>query len=177
MTNAVDKVIIRMYRLGTGDCFALKLCSGDAAKYKILIDCGSWNKKFEDMASNLESLGQFFDHELDLLIVTHEHKDHVLGFQALASLFEDVLVPKEIWLGWTEQDGEDEVEKWKIEYGESKKALDDASRYFADALKEDDYRAQFSGSRLGARALEAQDQFSLSLNDFNSLYIGGMEGM
>jgi len=43
--SKVTHVEIRMYRLGTGDCFALKFFSGSKKDptFKILIDAGTWS--------------------------------------------------------------------------------------------------------------------------------------
>ena len=42
-TTPVSRIVIRMYRIGTGDCLALKGFKGASTKpsFRMLIDCGS----------------------------------------------------------------------------------------------------------------------------------------
>lgn len=96
---------VRMYRQGLGDCFLVFLKrSGDAPDYKILIDCGVilgtpdpatiMTKVVDDIVATTQG-------EVDLLLATHEHWDHLSGFIQAAASFERLKVGK-VWLAWTE---------------------------------------------------------------------------
>lgn len=96
---------IRMYRQGLGDCFLIRLPrTGGAKDYSILIDCGvlpgtagATELMNRVMADILAETGG----KLDLLVVTHEHADHLSGFLQAKDGFEKLSV-KEVWLAWTE---------------------------------------------------------------------------
>ena len=96
---------VRMYRQGLGDCFLVSLKrSGDAPDYKILIDCGVilgtadpatiMTKVVNDVVATTHG-------EIDLLLATHEHWDHLSGFLQAAASFERLKVGQ-VWLAWTE---------------------------------------------------------------------------
>ena len=43
------------------------------------------------------SILESINNELDALLITHEHQDHVLGFQRAEKQFKDHLKIKELW--------------------------------------------------------------------------------
>jgi hypothetical protein len=176
-TKDITKVIIRMYRLGTGDCFALKFQSGSTTKATMLIDCGSWSMTYAKINESLKDLKTFFEGNLDTLVVTHEHKDHVVGFQAARTLFQNELKPTEVWFGWTEDDSNSKVKRWKKKYGQRKKALTEATKSLKKAVAAPGFKAQFRGGRDGQKMLGAREQFAESFEEFNSIYVGGQKGM
>jgi phosphoribosyl 1,2-cyclic phosphodiesterase len=70
-----------MYCLGTGDCFLVKFCSGDHPAFTMMIDCGSCQGKAADFLPYLTDLSASLNNKtIDLLVITHEHNDHVNGF-------------------------------------------------------------------------------------------------
>lgn len=104
-------VRVRMYRQGLGDCFLLIFGPDAAAKY-VLIDCGtlgnSQNKKnsIENVVANI---AETTNKHLDLLIATHEHKDHISGFGSQQKVFDGFQIDN-VWMAWTE-DPSDELAK------------------------------------------------------------------
>lgn len=102
------KVRIRMYRHGLGDCFLLTFGEDGDARH-VLIDCGSLGATTTGirMAEVAESIERTTDGHLDLLVATHEHKDHVSGFLTEKEVFDRIDVDH-VWLAWTE-DAEDEL--------------------------------------------------------------------
>lgn len=91
---------VRMYRVGFGDCFLLTL-PGDRPHH-VLIDCGVHSQ------GDIGTIGDAVDHiftetggQLDLVIATHAHQDHISGFARCAAAFGKFTV-KEVWLPWTE---------------------------------------------------------------------------
>ena len=103
-----SEVRIRMYRQGLGDCFLLRFPreEPDADTFNILIDCGlitvakgakaKMQKVVADLAAETKS-------RLDVVVMTHEHWDHVSGFsvQQTQALF-DTFTIGEVWYAWTE---------------------------------------------------------------------------
>jgi hypothetical protein len=103
-------VKVRMYRQGLGDCFLLAFPSERKTPSFVLIDCGvllgtpDGGGRVHEVAEDiLASTGG----RLDLLIATHEHWDHLSGFEQARDVF-DKLEIEEVWVAWTE-DLEDPV--------------------------------------------------------------------
>lgn len=106
------QVRVRMYRHGLGDCFLLSFPRAGARTkpFHMLIDCGviigttDAKKKMQQVAKDVaKTTGK----RLDLLVVTHEHADHVSGFLQAATEFGGITIDQ-VWLAWTE-DPEDPV--------------------------------------------------------------------
>ncbi|MEO5988814.1 MAG: MBL fold metallo-hydrolase [Candidatus Eisenbacteria bacterium] len=98
----VGRVRVRMYRQGLGDCFLLSFGTGGSKRH-VLIDCGTLGAtttgvKLSEVVDDIvaETGGK-----LDLLIATHEHHDHVSGFNSQKPKF-DRLQVKRVWMAWTE---------------------------------------------------------------------------
>jgi beta-lactamase superfamily II metal-dependent hydrolase len=98
---AVDNVSVRMYCMGTGDCLVLKFMQKKTVKYTMLIDCGSCRGDQEDFDPYIKDLKTYVKNKIDLLVITHEHNDHVNGFAKCSKLFDQIAV-KEAWFAWTE---------------------------------------------------------------------------
>jgi hypothetical protein len=102
--KTTDKVRIRMYRQGLGDCFLITFYSKDESIFNMLVDCGvlstsaDYSKKMQAIAKNI---AQETNNDIDILVATHEHWDHISGFVQARSDFES-LNTKEIWMAWTE---------------------------------------------------------------------------
>lgn len=103
--------IVRMYRVGHGDCF---LIAFDGAKPErpayVLIDCGykpgSPGKlvpptSVKDIGADIIATTGGF---VDIAVVTHEHQDHVNGLSA--TNFPGLKVGK-VWFAWTENPDDD----------------------------------------------------------------------
>ena len=99
-----NTVVIRMYRIGHGDCFLLAFPgqTADAPKY-VLIDCGykpgspafinTTPKKITD------NLRDATGGHIDVAIITHEHQDHV---NAITATHFTGFTIGEAWFAWTE---------------------------------------------------------------------------
>ncbi len=97
------KVRIRMYRPGLGDCFLLTF-PHDGREHHVLIDCGV----FIGTAGQKDRLTRIAAHirqttgdQLQALVATHEHWDHVAGFFFAKDEFAK-LKTNEVWAAWTE---------------------------------------------------------------------------
>ena len=88
-----DKVTIRMYRMGFGDCFLLSI-PHDGGLRKVLIDCGTIKRdpNLKKGAGHVakQVIKDIGDADgtarIDILIATHRHKDHVTGFADLPGM-------------------------------------------------------------------------------------------
>jgi beta-lactamase superfamily II metal-dependent hydrolase len=81
-----DKLLIRVFDVGLGDCIYCRIPKGhkDGRDFHILIDCGtlSGTSRLSEAMEKLKPALPAVDgkHRIDLLVVTHEHKDHMTGF-------------------------------------------------------------------------------------------------
>ena len=98
-------VKVRMYRpRGLGDCFLLAFRDGDGSGRYMLIDCGIFfatkggSARMKKIARDIAAAtgGQ-----LHVLVATHEHWDHLSGFQFAEKIFDGINV-EQVWLAWTE---------------------------------------------------------------------------
>jgi hypothetical protein len=64
---APDRVSIRMYCLGTGDCFVIKFFNRKTTCFTMMIDCGSCKGTPKDFAPYLNELKQYVNNAVDLL--------------------------------------------------------------------------------------------------------------
>jgi beta-lactamase superfamily II metal-dependent hydrolase len=85
-----DKLLIRAFDVGLGDCIYIRIPKvkdrdGQLDDFHMLIDCGSWSgmayleAALKHLAEILPDAGDG-KKRLDLIVVTHEHKDHIAGF-------------------------------------------------------------------------------------------------
>ncbi len=111
---------VRMYRHGLGDCFLVTFPRKNKAPFQILIDCGALHRDkafmtrivehIRDTVRNGTSSGKA---RLDVVVGTHEHKDHVSGFNQARPLFNDDFDFGSVWLAWTENLTKPEIKKIK----------------------------------------------------------------
>lgn len=112
MTPPATGVKVRMYRTGLGDCFLLAFPRQTQSSnprdgvFFVLIDCGVYFGT-SGGADRIRTIAQDIkiatDNRLDLLVVTHEHWDHVSGFHQnqAQKIFENIPLDR-LWLAWTE---------------------------------------------------------------------------
>jgi hypothetical protein len=101
------KVRIRMYRQGLGDCFLLSFFTGPEPVH-VLIDCGTLGSSSGIRLGNVvNDIAQASAGRLHLLVVTHEHKDHVSGFNTARQAFDDDFTVERVWVAWTENPGDE----------------------------------------------------------------------
>jgi hypothetical protein len=81
-----DKLLIRMFDVGLGDCIYCRIpkAHDSGRDFHILIDCGTLSSTdyLTEAIKNLKTLLPVIGgkRHVDLLVVTHEHKDHMTGF-------------------------------------------------------------------------------------------------
>src|SRR5215216_1666042 len=123
-----DEVVVRMYGQGFGDCFLLAFPrKKDGQKVDlenpsyVVIDSGVFYKTPGErarMQAVAKSIHVATEGTIDLLIATHEHQDHLSGFQYAKDDWKKIEV-RRIWLAWTE----DEKHPATQQYDHEKEAL------------------------------------------------------
>src|SRR6476619_621318 len=95
---------VRMYRQGLGDCFLVTLPRASGKPFYLMIDCGVILGT-RDAASKMDMVVNDImattSGHLDLLVITHEHWDHLSGFVQAKDLFTKLKIDK-VWFAWTE---------------------------------------------------------------------------
>ena len=137
---------VRMYRQGLGDCFLISLPRSDSDRpYRVLIDCGvilgtaDARIKMTEVVENIIATTQG---EIDLLVATHEHWDHLSGFVEAKESF-DKLKVHEVWLGWTENTNDLLAQKLKAQRDEA-----------LDSIRQGLSRLQLAGDEHAGDAVE-----------------------
>lgn len=107
MQAAKNGANVRMYRQGLGDAFLLAFDKGagdvDDPVY-VLIDCGvilGTPDPKTPLTAVIENILAATKNHIDLLIISHEHWDHVGSFQQLPDLWKQLTVDA-VWMAWTE---------------------------------------------------------------------------
>lgn len=104
VVEAPTAVRVRMYRQGLGDCFLLRFSYAHGPAFHMVIDCGLvYGAKGgkERMKQVTENILQEAQGSIDVLVITHEHYDHVSGFSQ-ADVAWNGMVVNEVWMAWTE---------------------------------------------------------------------------
>lgn len=139
-------VRVRMYRQGLGDCLLLSLLRPDGKPFHTMFDCGVilgtpdagsiLDKVVADIAA--ETGGR-----VDVLVVTHEHYDHVAGFKLAADRFAPAgtsaagkLSVDEVWYAWTEDPEDDKAKALREERRNRLRSLAQASAQLAPGVAE-----------------------------------------
>jgi hypothetical protein len=121
-----------MYCQGLGDCFLLTFPPKSGTRpVRVLIDCGVLQKtpaEREKMRAVAESLrrdtrdAKHPNGHIDLLVVTHEHWDHVAGFSHARDIFGKMTFDH-VWLSWAENPDDPAARAVKAELGKKKARL------------------------------------------------------
>ena len=134
-------VAVRMYRHGHGDCYLLAIPNKDPDQdpVHVLIDCGykPGSQKFVNPPANVEDMlkdiQESTNNKLDLVIVTHEHQDHVNLFPKKKrgkAYFDDVDI-QNAWFAWTESPTDRLAKKLRKKHGDQLLQLVEARNQLA----------------------------------------------
>jgi beta-lactamase superfamily II metal-dependent hydrolase len=165
----IDSIKIRMYRQGFGDCFLLQFMEGDIRISSMLIDCGvkaaspavegaRLRDVVKDLTTILTPAGKTKP-ELDVLVITHEHWDHVSGFNP--NLFKDFMI-SQIWMAWTENPSDGVAQQINKRMKQNLTALHIVNDKIREstAANEDFYKQYYGGETY----FNLRQSFSGSLN-------------
>lgn len=144
-------VRVRHYCQGIGDCHLIRFAKPGGGSFSLLIDCGVHGAVAggtEIMRSVVEDIASVTE-RIDVLVVTHEHWDHLSGFLRAAGAFAGISVG-EVWMPWTEN-GEDALAR---ELDDFRGAALSALQEFAKQLDHfDGLSGQMAGIRAGLEPL------------------------
>lgn len=133
-----------MYHTGSvGDCLLLLFQKDGATTFSMLIDCGGWLTSPQAIAACVKDIGDTCGGTLDLLVVTHQHMDHISGFNQARAEFDAIKV-KEVWLSWIEDEGDPIAKVLKEQFG---KKLKELKRFAGRALAKVSAGAGEGGAR------------------------------
>ena len=157
------RVRIRMYQHGLGDCFLLSFPTGKARDVHVLIDCGivlGTSEPGTVMTKVAQDIKKVTKGHVDLLVITHEHWDHLSGFdpaQAQA-VFDDIQIGT-FWLAWTEDEKNPLANHLRTEREKKKKAAQ-AAKEASEKRGLDKQAARMAGvlGFFGAAAAGAGDE-------------------
>lgn len=110
---------VSMYNVGFGDCFLLRFPGPNGGReHRMLIDCGSIKRGSQDdqPIEIVDVVDQIIRDvtdddgvpRIDIVAMTHRHKDHVSGFTSPA--WGEVEVG-EVWMPWTEDPDDPEARR------------------------------------------------------------------
>lgn len=99
-------ITVRMYNVGFGDAFLVSAPRGGREQWRMLIDCGvhshgAGSHGIEEIVDDIIATVTNDDGRarLDVVVATHRHRDHIVGFDN--DKWNDVEVG-EVWLPWVE---------------------------------------------------------------------------
>lgn len=157
---------VRMYRVGLGDCFLLSF-PVDAGHRHVLVDFGAhpFGGDIGTLDDVMLDLEQETGRKLALVVATHEHADHILGFGRFADRFAGFELG-EVWLSWAMNPEErraverrQKLHAWIRELsaasGLSMVALQAVANLAGNDEAVDALRSKFNGAAREVRYLEA----------------------
>ncbi|MFC5457712.1 MBL fold metallo-hydrolase [Prosthecobacter fluviatilis] len=120
------RVRIRMYQQGLGDCFLLTFPAGKSKQAHVMIDCGivlGTSEPGKVMTQVAQDIKKTTKGKVDVLAITHEHWDHLSGFDPAQArdIFKGVKFGK-LWLAWTEDEKNPLAQQLRTEREKKKKA-------------------------------------------------------
>lgn len=168
-----------MYRHGFGDCFLLRFYKGKTVKHKMLIDCGlltdgvtgtNVKKVVDDIIkeTSIKKGNKKVPH-LDVLVVTHEHWDHVSAFHPDAKLFDQFDIDK-IWMAWTENPKDDEAKLINNHLKDGIVALGIASEKIREKTAAMDTPAFRDHNYQGKEMIAARKAYDVALQNVANFY-------
>jgi beta-lactamase superfamily II metal-dependent hydrolase len=109
---------VRMYRVGFGDCFLVTVPTASGAEH-VLIDCGvfkgtSGEGDIGTIDDAVADLVQATGGKLALVVMTHRHADHIIGFSRCKAQFQKMKVGA-VWMPVWETEYDGKTQKFQAE--------------------------------------------------------------
>jgi hypothetical protein len=176
--DSVDSIKVRMYRQGFGDCFLLSFYCREQRVLTMLIDCGiKYNTKsvdvpiedvIADLKATLTPAGETKP-QLDVLVATHEHWDHISYFHPTRSpdYFGDFEIGQ-VWLAWTENPNDDEAVTINSRLRDGAVALQCAAKRLRDSQQEG--MEQIEDMYFGFSLNQGRMEFNQKMDDVLGFY-------
>lgn len=129
-----------MYDVGFGDCLLVTV-AGSGPPWRMLVDCGvhshgvgahTVREVVDDVLRTAERRGE--PPRLDVVVATHRHRDHIIGFDDERW---DAVDVGEVWLPWTEDPQDDDATTMRLE-------LDRLAQSMAHRLRADEEATAFA---------------------------------
>jgi hypothetical protein len=145
-------VRVRMYRQGFGDCFLLSFGRGDGKPLHMLIDCGllMGAPSPDQMRAAVDQVFAETGGELDVVVCSHEHVDHVSGFLHARETWSRMKIG-ELWFAWTEDPSNKAAKRLREQRERRKQGLSAAVK-----------RLNAAGARPGTLGAAAQVESALT---------------
>lgn len=128
------RLTVRHYCQGIGDSHLLTFPRPDGTAFRILIDCGLHpivKGGTDIVAAIANDIKLAIGNEpIDVLVITHEHMDHVSGFLTANEVFKGIVF-KELWMPWTEKPGDPLAEELDKHRRQALAALDQVTNRLA----------------------------------------------
>jgi hypothetical protein len=160
---------VRMYRQGHGDCFLIAFPrEGGGDPYYVMIDCG-YKPGSQAFLDHGKGIGDIVEHlhdscggHLDLVILTHEHQDHLNGiWKSSEPYFKDFEI-EEAWVAWTEDPGNQLANDLRERHKDQLLGLLTARRELALAAGDDAPAVKRLDSLLGLELGGAEEALNLA---------------
>ena len=167
--NTIDKIRVRMYRIGTGDCFLLHFYENDNIPIKMMIDCGAFGADKKDFEKVFDNIYQETGGIIDILVVTHEHSDHTNGLTKFQKSFYEKFNFKKVWFAWTEAD-EPFANLFRKEHVKIKKVVKNAVKKLNAISTSAALGKTLKNYESKGRFIAANEHFLQSMNFLNNLH-------
>ncbi len=170
-----NQAVLRLYGQGLGDCFLLAFARAGQPKNPsyVVIDCGvakgtpganGENGESARMNQIVQNIHDATDGHIDVVAVTHEHYDHVIGFYHAREKWKNITVDA-VWVPWTENPNDAEAkllteQKNAFTQGLAQtlsRAMKQEMRFGIDPEALDTLHAEASFLGIDDTALDAQD--------------------
>jgi hypothetical protein len=187
--GSVDSISVRMYCHGFGDCFLITFYEKEKPIYRMVVDCGMLTGNSDTLKQAIQDVTTECAGKIDVVVQTHEHKDHISGFNLRdekKKLLWDQIAVDNVWLAWTENTGShgDKLAiQLKEKYEKKKKALTNALALYSKQISGSFYQSAMDRGFRGSEYHDAQKRYAKALEhllQFNDISLKdsilGLEG-